>query len=127
MEGFVIGMDLTDLYTHICCADPEAVWIFPTTVCRLKKRDEWFVDEEAYAHALLGDGVVEDKLLTLLKRQANATIGDVTYSALALLKRFFAKVKACNGRTQFFGLCAKACRLSTVYLTVSRTLGARGI
>ena len=92
MEGFVIGMDLTDLYTHICCADPEAVWIFPTTVCRLKKRDEWFVDEEAYAHALLGDGVVEDKLLTLLKRQANATIGDVTYSALDLLKRFFAKV-----------------------------------
>lgn len=88
MDGLVIGIDLCDTYTHISCAEPELTWVIPTVVCKNKNADEWYVDEEAYAHTLVGDGIMEDKLLTQVMKDGTATIGGIRYEGIYLLKMF---------------------------------------
>ena len=91
MDGLVIGMDLCDTYTHISCMEPEQTWVFPTVVCKNKNADEWYVEEEAYAHTLVGDGIMEDKLLTQVMKDGTATIGGIKYEGIYLLKMFLEK------------------------------------
>lgn len=91
MDGLVIGIDLCDSYTHISCMEPEQTWVLPTVVCKNKKNDDWYVDEEAYAHTLVGDGIMEDKLLTQVMKEGTATISGVKYEALYLFKMFLEK------------------------------------
>ena len=88
MDGLVIGIDLRDSYTNISCMEPEKTWVIPTVVCKNKKNDDWYVDEEAYAHTLVGDGIMEDKLLSQVMKEGTATISGVKYEALYLLKMF---------------------------------------
>lgn len=88
MDGLVIGMDLCDTYTHISCMEPEQTWVIPTVVCKNKNADEWYVEEEAYAHTLVGDGIMEDKLLTQVMKDGTATIGGIKYEGIYLLKMF---------------------------------------
>lgn len=92
MDGLVIGIDLCDSYTHISCMEPEQTWVIPTVVCKNKKNDDWYVDEEAYAHVLVGDGVMEDKLLSMVIKDGTATIGGTRYEGLFLLKMFLKKI-----------------------------------
>ena len=91
MDGLVIGIDLCDTYTHIACREPEETWVIPTVVCKNKNSDEWYVDEEAYAHTLIGDGVMEDKLLAQVMKDGTATINGIRYEGLYLLKMFLEK------------------------------------
>lgn len=91
MDGLVIGIDLCDTYTHIVCREPDETWVIPTVVCKNKNLDEWYVDEEAYAHTLVGDGVMEDKLLTQVMKDGTATISGIRYEGLYLLKMFLKK------------------------------------
>lgn len=91
MDGLVIGIDLCDTYTHISCMEPGQTWVIPTVVCKNKQKDEWYVDEDAYAHALVGDGVMEDKLLTQVMKDGTATIGGIKYEGIYLLKMFLEK------------------------------------
>lgn len=91
MDGLVIGIDLCNSYTHIACQEPERTWVIPTVVCKNKNQDEWYVDEEAYAHTLIGDGVIEDKLLTQVLKDGTATISGIRYEGLYLLKMFLEK------------------------------------
>lgn len=91
MDGLVIGMDLCDTYTHISCMEPEQTWVIPTVVCKNKNADEWYVEEEAYAHTLVGDGIMEDKLLTQVMKNGTATIGGIKYEGIYLLKMFLEK------------------------------------
>ena len=91
MDGLVIGMDLCDTYTHISCMEPEQTWVIPTVVCKNKNADEWYVEEEAYAHTLVGDGNMEDKLLTQVMKDGTATIGGIKYEGIYLLKMFLEK------------------------------------
>lgn len=91
MDGLVIGMDLCDTYTHISCMEPEQTWVIPTVVCKNKNADEWYVEEEAYAHTLVGDGIMEDKLLTQVMKDGTATIGRIKYEGIYLLKMFLEK------------------------------------
>lgn len=88
MDGLVIGIDLCDNYTHISCMEPEQTWVIPTVVCKNKNIDEWYVEEEAYAHTLVGDGIMEDKLLTQVLKDGTATIGGIKYEGIYLLKMF---------------------------------------
>lgn len=92
MDGLVIGIDLCDSYTHISCMEPEQTWVISTVVCRHKVTDDWYVDEEAYAHTLMGDGVMEDKLLAAVIKGGTSTINGVKYEALYLLKQFLRKI-----------------------------------
>ncbi|MCB6609847.1 DUF5716 family protein [[Clostridium] symbiosum] len=91
MDGLVIGIDLCDNYTHISCMEPEQTWVIPTVVCKNKNIDEWYVEEEAYAHTLVGDGIMEDKLLTQVLKDGTATIGGIKYEGIYLLKMFLEK------------------------------------
>lgn len=91
MDGLVIGMDLCDTYTHISCMELEQTWVIPTVVCKNKNADEWYVEEEAYAHTLVGDGIMEDKLLTQVMKDGTATIGGIKYEGIYLLKMFLEK------------------------------------
>lgn len=84
-------MDLCDTYTHISCMEPEQTWVIPTVVCKNKNADEWYVEEEAYAHTLVGDGIMEDKLLTQVMKDGTATIGGIKYEGIYLLKMFLEK------------------------------------
>lgn len=91
MDGLVIGIDLCDTYTHISCMEPEQTWVIPTVVCKNKNIDEWYVEEEAYAHTLVGDGIMEDKLLTQVMKDGTATISGIKYEGIYLLKMFLEK------------------------------------
>lgn len=91
MDGLVIGIDLCDTYTHISCKEPEQTWSISTVVCKNKDRDEWYVDEDAYAHTLIGDGVMEDKLVTQVLKDGTATISGIRYEGIYLLKMFLKK------------------------------------
>lgn len=91
MDGLIIGIDLCDSHTHVICQEPAKVWLIPTVVCKNKNKDEWYIDEDAYAHTLVGDGCMEDKLLSQVQKDGTATINGIRYEALYLLKRFMEK------------------------------------
>lgn len=88
MDGLVIGLDLNDDYTQICCYDKEKSWTIPTVICRRKEEEAWLSGEEAYAATLLGEGIIVDKLLKLAVKDGTSTIGGICYSGSTLLKLF---------------------------------------
>lgn len=92
MDGLVIGIDLCDEYTQINCAEEEKTWTIPTVICRNKNVDEWYVGEEAYAHTLMGDGIIVDKLVKLVLKDGTATLCDVKYEGLDLMKLYIKKI-----------------------------------
>lgn len=92
MDGLIIGLDLCDAYTRICCHDREKSWCFPTVICRKKEEDAWYVGEEAYAYTLLGEGIIVDKLIKMVRKDGTATIGGTKYEGLELLKLYLKRV-----------------------------------
>lgn len=108
MDGLVAGIDLRNNRTHIYCMDPENAWVIPTVICKNKNNDEWYVDEEAYEHALMGDGAIEDKLLTQVLKDGTATISGTRYTAQMLLEMFLRKClefpQKASGKTEIASL-----------------------
>ncbi len=92
MDGLKLGLDLCDGYTKLSCWGQEKIWAFPTVVCRKKEGNVWLVGEEAYASALMGDGVIVDKLLKLVRKDGTSTISGVKYRGVEILARFLEKV-----------------------------------
>ena len=92
MDGLVIGLDLNDDYTQICCYDKEKSWTIPTVICRRKEEETWLSGEDAYAATLLGEGIIVDKLLKLAAKDGTSTIGGICYSGGTLLKLFIQKM-----------------------------------
>lgn len=92
MDRQKLGLDLCDGYTKLSCWGKERTWAFPTVVCRKKEEDVWLVGEEAYASALMGDGVIVDKLLKLVRKDGTSTISGVKYRGVEILMRFLEKV-----------------------------------
>lgn len=92
MDGLIIGLDLCDAYTRICCYDREKSWCIPTVICRKKDGDSWFIGEEAYAQTLVGDGIIVDKLIKMVRKKGTATLGGIKYEGLELLTLFLEKI-----------------------------------
>lgn len=92
MDGLVIGIDLCDEYTQVGCAGEEKTWTVPTVICRNRSADEWYVGEEAYGHTLVGDGIIVDKLVKLVRKEGTATLSDIKYEAIELMEKFLEKV-----------------------------------
>ncbi|MEY8353812.1 DUF5716 family protein [Lachnospiraceae bacterium 54-53] len=92
MDGLIIGLDLCDAYTRICCHDREKTWCIPTVICRKKDEDAWYVGEEAYAYTLVGEGIIVDKLIKMVRKEGTATISGTKYEGLSLLKIFLNKI-----------------------------------
>jgi len=70
----------------------EKSWTVPTVICKQKNTDEWYIGEEAYAHTLIGDGIIVDKLVKLLIKDGTATLGENRYTGLKLLELFVKKL-----------------------------------
>ena len=85
MEGLVIGLDLNDDYSQISCNEKEKSWTVPTVICRRKEKETWLIGEEAYAATLLGEGVIVDKLLKMVRKEGTSTIGGICYTGTDLL------------------------------------------
>lgn len=105
MSGLILGIDLCDDYCQISCFDPGVLdaeqvsfarddenCLIPTVLCKRKKLDQWHIGEEAYSHALCGQGTVVDKLVRLVGKNGKATIEGVTYSAAQLLQQYIRKL-----------------------------------
>ncbi len=92
MDGLKLGLDLCDGYTKLSCWGMDRTWAFPTVVCRKKEEDVWLIGEEAYASALMGDGVIVDKLLKLVRKDGTSTISGVKYRGVEILVQFLHKV-----------------------------------
>lgn len=92
MDGLVIGLDLNDDYSQISCYNREKSWTIPTVICRRKEKEDWLTGEDAYAAALLGDGVIVDKLLKLAEKSGTSTIGGICYGGATLLKIFLERI-----------------------------------
>lgn len=92
MNGLVIGLDLCDSHTRMCCSDKDKTWSMPTVICRKKDEDEWYVGEEAYAYALMGEGIIVDKLIKLVMKEGTATLCGVKYEGMDLLKIYLKKL-----------------------------------
>ena len=101
MQKFLLGMDLCDDYSQLCCMNPltgqteplllgagEETCLIPTVICRGRGENAWIIGEDAYAQALMGSGVMVDKLISLAKKGGSATIGGVKYSAEDLMVHF---------------------------------------
>jgi len=94
MDGLVLGLDLCDSYTQLSCMGKEKTWTFPTVICKKKNEDVWLVGEDAYASALMGEGVIVDKLLKMVMKEGTSTIAGVKYRGIQLLQRFLERVLA---------------------------------
>lgn len=92
MDGLVIGLDLNDDYTQISCYGNEISWTVPTVICRKKEEEIWLTGEDAYAATLIGEGVIVDKLLKMVKKEGTATIGGICYTGASLLKIFLERI-----------------------------------
>ena len=92
MDGLIIGLDLCYAYTRICCHDREKSWCIPTVICRKKDEDAWYVGEEAYAYTLVGEGIIVDKLIKMVRKEGTATLGGIKYEGLNLLTMFLKKI-----------------------------------
>ncbi len=91
MDGLIIGLDLCDAYTRICCHDREKSWSIPTVICKKKDEEAWYIGEEAYAYTLVGEGIIVDKLIKMVRKDGTATLGGTKYEGLDLLKLFLKK------------------------------------
>ena len=101
MDGLIIGLDLCDAYTRLCCHEREKTWCLPTVICRKKDDDEWYVGEEAYAYTLVGEGIIVDKLIKMVMKDGTATLGGVKYEGTTLLKIYLKKILAL-AKEEFF-------------------------
>ncbi|MDW2799016.1 DUF5716 family protein [Clostridium boliviensis] len=92
MDGLIIGLDLCDAYTRICCHDRDKSWSIPTVICKKKDEEAWYIGEEAYAYTLVGEGIIVDKLIKMVRKDGTATLGGTKYEGLDLLKLFLKKI-----------------------------------
>jgi len=94
MDGLILGVDLCDAYTQLVCEGGEKSWTLPTVICKKKEEDLWLVGESAYASALVGDGVIVDKLVKLVQKNGTSTIGGIKYKGEQLLNQFLMQIVA---------------------------------
>ena len=86
--ALTVGIDLCDDYTMVYVSGAEAPEYMPTVICREKKNEYWYIGEEAYRKALSGQGVLTDKLVSLMKKEGRSTVGGRTYTSVELCTVF---------------------------------------
>ena len=107
MKNWCLGVDLCDDYSQISyynrkTASAEAVaagqddrfCLIPTILCKKKGADQWYIGQDAYHHALHGEGVIIDNLISMAVKSGTATVEDRKYTALELLERYIGKLLA---------------------------------
>ena len=106
-----IGISLDDEYTGFTVDEETESSYFPTVIARDRQAERWTIGEDAYKETLSGHGVIVDKLVSLIRKDGTATIGDVRYEAVDLLAHFF--------HVLLQGASTDPVELSTDYIVVS--------
>ena len=57
----------------------EQAYSYPTVVCKQKDSGSWLIGKDAYETLLSGNGILTDKLVSLLEKDVSATIFNVKY------------------------------------------------
>ena len=105
MKNWCLGIDLCDDYSQISyynrkTASAEAVaagqddrfCLIPTILCKKKGTDQWFIGQDAYRHAMDGEGTIIDNLISMAIKAGTATVEERKYTALELLERYIGKL-----------------------------------
>lgn len=113
MAGLLLGIDLCNDYSQMSCFNLNAMdalpitmggdeknCLIPTVLCKKKGADTWFIGEEAYRYALIGEGIMVDKLIGLTAKSGTATIEGKKYEAEELLELFIGKLLMLAFETQ---------------------------
>lgn len=100
-EGLIIGYDLCQDYCRVSYykegqQEPEDLifsqeqnpYLIQNAVCKMKGEDRFLIGQEAYGNVLLGNGMVVDKILRLVKRDGFASFEGKRYEAEELLLVF---------------------------------------
>lgn len=87
-----IGIDLCNDYITAYNLNEKSMLSAPAVICREKKEDLWYIGETAYRIALSGNGVLTDKLLSLLKKKGMSTIARRAYTAEQLISKLIEKL-----------------------------------
>ncbi len=82
-----IGIDFCNDYITAYNLSEKSMLSAPAVICREKKEDLWYIGEAAYRTALSGNGVLTDKLLSLLKKKGMSTIARKAYTAEQLISK----------------------------------------
>lgn len=103
-KGLLLGIDLADDYTQLCCCIPtgemmsvsllrdQSKYRIPTAVCACRGSEEWLVGEEA---AMTAEGEAFTHVHNLVSKAANDIAVDVfgkTYTVDLVLERFLGKL-----------------------------------
>ena len=104
IDELVIGYDLCNDYSQISyflpadvgVTEPENLYMsegnypemMPVAVCKKRGEDSWLIGEEAFRAALLGSGIMADKLMKQVAAGGTATIEGNRYTARDLLYLF---------------------------------------
>lgn len=105
MKNWCLGIDLCDDYSQLSyynrktsgaeafsANQDEQLCLVPTILCKKKGSDQWFIGQEAYHQALLGDGIIVDRLVSLAVKSGTATMEERKYTAAELLECFIGKL-----------------------------------
>lgn len=108
MEGLILGIDLCDDYSRVSGirpTDPEPKdvgfsqadgrTIIQTTLGKKRDVNEWLIGKEAYEAALMGEGIVVDKLLSRLQAGESVKTGQTVYTAEELMVIFLGRLLDC--------------------------------
>jgi hypothetical protein len=104
MRRLIIGYDLCDDFTQICCysykshepipistRDEDERGLIPTVLCFKNDTKQWLFGEEAEECSRLGLGTRIDRLLELLSTGKELELQGQRYSAVALLEQYLRK------------------------------------
>ena len=124
--GLILGIDICDDYSQISAfnrqtGEPEEISSgspvmldrIPTVICKRKGEDAWLIGAEAYKTALLGGGVLVDRLVALILKRGTATIEDVKYNSEYFMNRYI---------TSLVNLARDACGAQEVESVVFTTM-----
>lgn len=105
MKNWCLGLDLCDDYSQlsyynrktfsaeaVSADQDEQFCLVPTILCKKKGGDEWFIGQEAYRRALLGEGIIVDRLVGMAVKSGTVTMEERKYTAAELLERYIGKL-----------------------------------
>lgn len=98
-KAIIAGIDLCKNYSQASFynwndKEPESVILsdtnhkyqIPTTVCKIKGKEQWFVGDEAEKCGILGEGIIIDDILDKVARKDPLVIDDMTVMPMELLQ-----------------------------------------
>lgn len=105
MINWCLGLDLCDDYSQlsyynrktsgaeaVSAGQDERFCLVPTILCKQKGGDAWFIGQEAYRLALLGEGIIVDRLVSLAVQSGTVTMEERKYTAAELLECYIGKL-----------------------------------